>query len=130
MKVCVEDGRLVEMSKRLPSTRTSGENLGILHLTEEVARSAFGVAGALLRRGGAKDWLGAAINSLVRRRPIGCVDVAGLPWVEIDFPHDLSAARRRVWPAIEALSGASGRPVPRGVRRLPAPVVAPEVSAA
>ena len=28
------------------------------------------------------------------------VNVAGIPWVEIDFPYDLDVARREVWPAI------------------------------
>lgn len=106
MKVSVEDGRLVEMSKQLPVERSSGENLGLLRLTEGAAEAAFDAAGALLRRGGERDWLGAAINVVADRHPIACVDVAGLPWVEIDYPDDLAAARTRIWPAIEAL----GRP--------------------
>jgi choline kinase len=28
------------------------------------------------------------------------VDIADLPWIEIDFPDDLERARRRVWPQI------------------------------
>jgi choline kinase len=52
-----------------------------------------------------RDWVGSAINVIARRHPIVCVDVAGLPWVEIDYPDDLAAARARVWPAI-ALLGA------------------------
>jgi hypothetical protein len=28
------------------------------------------------------------------------VNVAGLPWAEIDFPYDLERARREVWPAM------------------------------
>jgi choline kinase len=106
MKVDVQDGRLVEMSKQLPHTRTSGENLGVLRLAEHVAHAAFDAAAALVRRGRERDWVGAAINAVAAHHPIACVDVAGLPWVEIDFPHDLAAARTSVWPAIEAL----GRP--------------------
>jgi choline kinase len=109
MKVAVHHGRLLEMSKELPSRHTMGENLGLLHLTQEVAKAAFDAAASLLRRGRHRDWVGAAINVVARRHPIACVDVAGLPWVEIDYPHDLAAARTQIWPAIAAL----------GVPRLP-----------
>jgi choline kinase len=103
MKVSVHDGRLLEMSKRLSVRKTHGENLGLLHLTEEVARAAFDAAARLLRRGRQRDWVGAAINVVARHHPIACVDVAGLPWVEIDYPHDLAAARTQIWPAMAAL---------------------------
>jgi choline kinase len=106
MKVSVKEGLLVEMSKRLPSEHICGENLGLLRLTEGVARAAFDAAAMVLRRGGERAWLAAAINVVAGRHPIACVDVAGLPWIEIDYPDDLAAARSRVWPAIEAL----GRP--------------------
>lgn len=102
MKVCVENGRLVEMSKQLPSERTHGENLGLLRLSERAARAAFAAAARVLHGGRAHEWVGSAINAVAGRERIDCIDVAGMPWVEIDFPHDLRVARRRVWPAIEA----------------------------
>jgi choline kinase len=111
MKVSVEKGRLLQMSKELPSPQTNGENLGLLHLTEEVARAAFAAAARLVRRGREREWVGTAINAVARRHPIACVDVAGLPWVEIDYPHDLAAARAWIWPAIIALG-----PPPRRAR--------------
>jgi choline kinase len=110
MKVSVENGRLLEMSKQLPARETDGENLGLLHLTEVAARAAFDASASLLRRGREKDWLGSAINLVARRHRIACLDVAGLPWVEIDYPQDLSAARTQVWPAIAALGSGASRP--------------------
>ena len=103
VKVSVEDGRLLEMSKELPSQETDGENLGLLHLTEEVARAAFDTAAQLISRGHERAWLGSAINAVARRHAIACVDVAGLPWVEINEPRDLAEARAQVWPAIAQL---------------------------
>jgi L-glutamine-phosphate cytidylyltransferase len=100
MKVSVENGRLIEMSKGLPAHASDGENLGLLYLTEPVAQAALEAADALLRSGYERDWLGSAINVVARRHQIACVDVAGVPWVEIDFPEDLEEARREVWPAI------------------------------
>jgi choline kinase len=42
-----------------------------------------------------------ALDRLLRRVRVGWVDVAGLPWTEIDFPEDLSRAEREVVPKIE-----------------------------
>lgn len=101
MKVRIRKGRLVRMSKQLPRRQSHGENVGVLCLTEAAAKAAFAAAASLVRRGRERDWLGAAINAIAPRHPISCVDVAGFPWIEIDFPHDLAAARTRVWPEIQ-----------------------------
>jgi choline kinase len=101
MKVEVSGGgRLRAMSKKLHAARCAGENLGLLCLDAATARAAFAAAEALVANGGERAWLAAAINAVARRENIDCVDVAGTPWVEIDFPADLAHARRTVWPAI------------------------------
>jgi hypothetical protein len=41
-----------------------------------------------------------AVRSFCTSTSIYGVNVAGLPWVEIDFPYDLNRARKEVWPAI------------------------------
>ena len=108
MKVALHGDRLEEMSKELPPDRTDGENVGVLRLDRHAARYALEEAGRLVAEGGQRDWLASAINCTAQQHPFTCVDVAGLPWTEIDFPHDLEHARGRVWPAIAA-SGAHGR---------------------
>lgn len=110
MKVRVRRGRLVRMSKQLPRRHCHGENVGVLRLTEPVARAAFAAAASLVRRGRERDWLGAAVNAIARHHPISCVDVAGCPWVEIDFPRDLATARTRIWPEIELFEPRRSRP--------------------
>jgi L-glutamine-phosphate cytidylyltransferase len=102
MKVALRGDRLHEMSKSLPAERTRGENVGVLRLDRRAARHAFGAARRIVARGGQRDWLASAINRTARKHPFKCVDVAGLPWTEIDFPEDLEWARDRVWPAIAA----------------------------
>jgi choline kinase len=119
MKVCVEMGRLVRMSKQLPPGRRHGENVGVLRLTEAAAQAAFAAAAALVGRGRERDWLGAAVNAIAPNHPISCVDIAGFPWVEIDFPHDLARARTRIWPAIESLEPPGQRSRDAGRRRPP-----------
>jgi choline kinase len=102
MKVALHGDSLDEMSKELPATRTCGENVGVLRLERHAARHAFKAASRLVANGGRRHWLASAINATARGHRFKCVDVAGMPWTEIDFPHDLERARRRVWPAILA----------------------------
>ncbi len=103
MKVSLRDGRLVGMSKQLPQQQTEGENVGLLHLSATVADAVFDAAAGLIDRGHQRDWLGAAVSSVAAAHRIVGVDVAGLPWVEIDYPEDLVRARTEIWPAIESL---------------------------
>lgn len=100
MKVRTHDGRLVEMSKELPPEQSSGENVGILKLTAETTALAFERAGRLVEAGQEKEWVGAAVNEVARECELHPVDIAGLPWIEIDFAADLARARKEVWPAI------------------------------
>ena len=100
MKVRMDGGRVVGMAKDLPEDLVGGENLGIIKLTADAAAIAFDHAGQLIEAGRERSWVGAAIHELARERELRTVDVAGLPWVEIDFPVDLARARKEVWPAI------------------------------
>jgi choline kinase len=100
MKVQVANGHLVEMSKVMDGARVSGENLGMLHLSAAGVASAARAARAIVNAGGEQAWLATAINSVAVEHPIRCVDVAGWPWVEIDFPEDLWRARAQVFPSV------------------------------
>ncbi|MCZ6747229.1 MAG: phosphocholine cytidylyltransferase family protein, partial [Acidobacteria bacterium] len=103
MKVECAGDRLVAMSKNMTTAERAGENVGILKLTEATAHRLFQRAGELLEAGREKDWLGAAVNSITAEVPLKVVDIAGLPWIEIDFSVDLARARREVWPAIQRM---------------------------
>jgi L-glutamine-phosphate cytidylyltransferase len=100
MKVHVERGYLVGMSKSMPTALGTGENVGILRLGAGTAADAAAAAAALVTAGREKSWLAAAINVIAAEHPIRCVDVAGWPWVEVDFPEDLFRARTEVLPAV------------------------------
>ena len=111
MKIDHFDGELVEMRKDLEDHRSRGENLGVLRLSRASVALARSVARELVwGRGALNDWLASAVNRVAEHRCIDCVDVAGLPWTEIDFPEDLAAARDKVWPAI---AGAAAERVAR-----------------
>ena len=104
MKVEVVQGRLKDMRKDLPADRICGENVGILKLTRDTVQELLEEATRLIESGHEKSWLGSAVRLLATRKPISVVDVAGLPWVEIDFPTDLVRARKEVWPRIRRSS--------------------------
>ncbi len=100
MKVRLDGERLVEMSKTLPDHHVSGENLGMLYLSEQTADATYDAAETLTAQGELGAWLATAVNEAARERDIRCVDVEGAPWVEIDFPEDLDRARMEVYPAV------------------------------
>lgn len=104
MKVEICRGTLRSMSKTLATRRCGGENLGVLRLDARAMELAFAAAKKLIAEGDERAWLAAAINVVARRESIECVDVAGTPWVEIDYPADLEHARGMVWPAIAGRS--------------------------
>lgn len=101
MKVNVVNGRIVAMSKDLPAGDVTGENVGILKLTHDTAGALFRKADRIVADGGENRWLGSAVAELVQEREVRAVEVAGLPWGEIDFPYDLDRVRKEVWPLIQ-----------------------------
>jgi len=118
MKVHVRDGALVEMSKALPRSRVSGENVGILKLTRTTAESTAAAAAALVATGHERGWLAEAVNFAAADHPITCIDVEGWPWVEIDFPEDLTRARNEVFPRVAAALEASPEGLIHAIRRV------------
>lgn len=105
MKVEVIDGLLVEMSKVMDLGGVCGENVGMLRLCATTMGRAAAAARAIIGGGGEQAWLAAAINCIAGSHPIQCIDVAGWPWVEIDFPEDLARARFEVFPGVAEAIG-------------------------
>ena len=101
MKVSFADGKLRRISKTLSAEDTDGENVGILRFNAKAAALLFAEADAIVRSGDLKAWAPAAVDRIVDRVAIRGVDIADLPWTEIDFPEDLSFARENVWPVIK-----------------------------
>lgn len=101
MKVGIVDGRVRAMSKDLPYGRATGENLGMICLSAEAAKVLVAKADEIVSGGNVQGWLAEALVRAADETPIHGVDIAGMPWIEIDYPQDLDNARKRVWPAIE-----------------------------
>jgi L-glutamine-phosphate cytidylyltransferase len=102
MKVAVKDGRVANLSKELPQEGTSGENVGMIYLSRRSLDVVFHEAEKLVNADRTDAFLAEAIRASLGLIELKAVDVAGIPWTEIDSPHDLERARRELWPRIEA----------------------------
>ena len=103
--VPVKDGRPFEFQKRWTGQADFvGESIGFfkigpedlpMFLEETRARS----VGSEIR-----DSYDDVLRAMVQAGRFGHEDVTGIPWIEIDFPADLSRARDEVLPQIERLN--------------------------
>ncbi len=101
MKVTINQGRLTGISKKIPLQHVNGENVGILKFPKTLIPILFDRAAQILQTAGLLEWAPSAIGLLARDEPITGFDIAGIPWVEIDFPDDLKFAHQCVWPEIK-----------------------------
>lgn len=99
-KVAIRKNRVVDLGKDLPVTSARGESLGLIKFDAEGARAVLAQADELIKGGNEKSWVTEAVRSCCSQIPIIGVNVAGSPWVELDYPHDLEEARKEVWPEI------------------------------
>jgi len=108
-KVGLRDRWVCDLGKDFPETGARGENLGLIKLDGDGAAALRKRAEAIIAGGGERTWVTEAVRSILAEVDVLAVNVAGLPWVEIDFPYDLDRARRQVEPAIRRSLGPRSR---------------------
>jgi choline kinase len=108
VKVCVRAGVPMELRKQLAADLeydTIGESVGFFR---------FDTAGARRLAAIVADYVGSdrahlpheeAVRDLLREgsQVVEVTDVTGAPWIEIDFPNDVSRAAHEVLPQLKAL---------------------------
>lgn len=99
-KVAIRERKVVDLGKDLPTASARGESLGLLKFDAEGASAMLETAQHLIADGNERAWVIEATRAVCKTVPIYGVNVAGLPWAELDFPHDLEKARTEIWPAI------------------------------
>lgn len=99
-KVALRKGLVADLGKDVPPSLARGESLGLLKFDEQGARIMLEAADHLMTAGHEDAWVIEGTRSVVSQHEVAGVNIAGLPWAEIDFPYDLDVARREVWPAI------------------------------
>lgn len=98
-KVAIKQRRVLDLGKDLPAASARGESLGVLKFEADGTKAMLAAADQLIE-GHENAWVIEATRSVCREVSLFGINVAGLPWAEIDFPYDLDVARREVWPAI------------------------------
>jgi choline kinase len=108
VKVCVQNGVPIELRKQVaPDLQfdTIGESVGFFRFDEAGARRmAALVAESVARDGGVKPHEEAVRDFILERsQVIEVSDVTGAPWIEIDFPVDVTRAAQDVLPLLQPL---------------------------
>ncbi|MFQ5929255.1 MAG: NTP transferase domain-containing protein [Acidobacteriota bacterium] len=99
-KVAIREGKVIDLGKDLPPELSRGESLGLMCFDHKGSRALFSRAHALIQKGAETSWVIEVVRSVCAEVNMQGINVAGLPWVEIDFPYDLDRAQREIWPAM------------------------------
>jgi choline kinase len=92
MKVRLSDGLLARIGKDLAAP-VDGESIGLIRFRGDGGpRFAAALERALRAPEALHRWYLSVIDGMARQGDVGVLDIAGLPWAEIDYPADLSAA--------------------------------------
>jgi choline kinase len=110
VKVCVRDGVAVEFRKKVADGLkydAIGESVGFFRFDAAGARRLATLVAGYVDGGRANMPHEEAVRDMLLERSqiIDVGDVTGLPWVEIDFPNDVTRAAREVLPQLPPLPG-------------------------
>ncbi len=100
MKVRLRGDRVAEISKTIEAHRAHAENLGVVRFRGQGLECLRSVVREMVSQGQVNRWIPAAFQEMLSLTELYAVDIAGLPWTEIDFAHDLDTARREIMPRI------------------------------
>jgi choline kinase len=109
VKLCVRDGVPVELRKQLAGDLaydTIGESVGFFRFDNSGARRLAALVAGYADSGRAHMPHEEAVRDLIRERSqkIEVADVTGSPWIEIDFPVDVTRAAQEVLPLLQPIS--------------------------
>jgi choline kinase len=110
VKVCVRAGVPIELRKQLePGLKydTIGESVGFFRFDQAGARRLAALVAGYVESERAHLPHEEAIRDLLREggQSVEVADVTGAPWIEIDFPTDVTRAGHEVLPQLQALQG-------------------------
>ena len=104
MKVVIEDGNIVRMSKDISRSEYSATYIGITRFSRRIAPVLFSEIGSIIREGRVHEFYNVAVQQLVDRGlPVRFTSTRGLPWAEVDNEADLQFARTAVYPRLRPL---------------------------
>lgn len=121
MKVKVQDGRVVDISKQMDPAEADGENVGIVKFGRSGATLLIKKMNELVASGNQKAWAPRAFREFALVRPLHAISTSGYPWIEIDFPEDYARAVEEIVPELPVKSEEFNGQFSEG--RDPAPVL-------
>lgn len=99
VKVIVDaDGRVGRIGKELDPSASRGEFIGVGLFTAPFAAHFYQALDRVIHAGGQNAYFEAGLDLILAEHAVHMVDVTDLPCIEIDFPEDYEAARRRILP--------------------------------
>jgi L-glutamine-phosphate cytidylyltransferase len=97
MKVMMDKSRLTEIGKTLPLDTVNAEAIGFYVFRAAGAKAYVDQLEHSMRDPmGLRQWFPSAIGALAKKIDIGTIPVDGIKWCEVDFPSDLTNARKLV----------------------------------
>lgn len=106
VKICVRDGRMVDLSKQVAAGLEydyHGESVGFFRLSEAMAAVLHGTLQEFVVRNHTGVLYEEALRTILRKQTglsFGFEDITGLPWTEIDFPADVQRAIDEIIPQL------------------------------
>ncbi|MFT4583172.1 MAG: choline kinase [Gammaproteobacteria bacterium] len=106
VKICLQDGRIVEFRKRIADKLTyndCGESVGFFSLKSAMAIKLAEVTERYIAEDRRNEPYEEAIRDIALANPqeFAIEDVTGSAWIEIDFPEDIVRARKEILPKID-----------------------------
>ncbi len=96
VKLCLRDGVLVDFGKQVTGDYDDiGEWPGFLRMSADISAKVADAAQAYIDHGEFNITYEEAMRDVLHAEQpgtFGCEDITGIPWIEIDFPEDLSRA--------------------------------------
>ncbi len=98
MKVRIENGKIVELSKKINPEKADGEFIGIMKIRKNVLNELKKATTELMREKVFGEYFEAAISRLIGKDKydIRVVETAGRFWNEIDFAEDYESAAAKI----------------------------------
>lgn len=102
MKGYAQGRRVVAIGRKAPELPWDlvGEGVGFFKCSARHARILRGIVEQLIRDGGDDEEYELGLDRLVKEVMVEWCPVAGLSWIEIDFPEDVRRARTEIWPRL------------------------------
>jgi choline kinase len=101
MKVIIEGGRVIEMSKKISREDFSGTYIGITVFSKAIHDKFSRKMSELISAGRLNEFFNVAVQELANEGVhVGLTNTEGLVWAEIDDPVDLTFAQTNVFPQL------------------------------